>query len=130
MQLRGGVPVQTELPVSEARANAHAAAESSDAHTGSEGPCAYLTAGCDANAAAARGDPDCSSGHGGDAHAFCSDRNASVSDIRAGGTDALGFSAAIAVAANLVRNCTNQRIIEEMGASSPAEAPAKHAAAS
>lgn len=47
-----------------------------------------------------------------------------------GGTDALGFSAAIAVAANLVRNCTNQRIIEEMGASSPAEAPETQAAAS
>ena len=48
-----------------------------------------------------------------------------------GGTDALGFAAAIAVAANLVRNCTNQRIIEEMGASSsPAEAPETQAAAS
>ena len=47
-----------------------------------------------------------------------------------GGTDALGFAAAIAVAANLVRNCTNQRIIEEMGASSRAEAAATQAAAS
>ena len=35
-----------------------------------------------------------------------------------GGTDALGFAAAIAVAADLVRKGTNQRIIEEMGASS------------
>ena len=47
-----------------------------------------------------------------------------------GGTDALGFSAAIAVAANLVRNCTNQRIIEEMGATSPVAAPTTQAAAS
>ena len=47
-----------------------------------------------------------------------------------GGTDALGFSAAIAVAADLVRKGTNQRIIEEMGATSPAPAPAAHATTS
>ena len=33
-----------------------------------------------------------------------------------GGTDAVGFAAAIAVAADLVRKGTNERIIEEMGA--------------
>ena len=47
-----------------------------------------------------------------------------------GGTDALGFAAAIAVAANLVRKGTNQRIIDEMAELSPAPAPATHAAAS
>ena len=47
-----------------------------------------------------------------------------------GGTDAVGFAAAIAVAANLVRNCTNQRIIEEMLATRPAAAPGPHATAS
>ena len=36
-----------------------------------------------------------------------------------GGTDALGFAAAIAVAADLVRKRTNERIIEEMGGTSP-----------
>jgi glycerol-3-phosphate acyltransferase PlsX len=36
-----------------------------------------------------------------------------------GGTDALGFSAAIAVAADLVQKGTNERIIEEMGGESP-----------
>ena len=41
-----------------------------------------------------------------------------------GGTDALGFAAAIAVAANLVRKGTNQRIIDEMAEISPASAPA------
>jgi glycerol-3-phosphate acyltransferase PlsX len=47
-----------------------------------------------------------------------------------GGTDALGFAAAIAVAANLVRKGTNQRIIDEMAELAPAPAPATHAAAS
>ena len=48
-----------------------------------------------------------------------------------GGTDALGFAAAIAVAANLVRKGTNQRIIDEMAEISTASAPATtHAAAS
>jgi phosphate acyltransferase len=47
-----------------------------------------------------------------------------------GGTDALGFAAAITVAANLVRRGTNQRIIDEMAEISPAPAPATHAAAS
>jgi phosphate acyltransferase len=48
-----------------------------------------------------------------------------------GGTDALGFSAAIAVAADLVRKGTNERIIEEMGGTSPVpEAPHARAAAS
>jgi phosphate acyltransferase len=36
-----------------------------------------------------------------------------------GGTDGVGFSAAIAVAAELVRKGTNERIIEEMGGTSP-----------
>ena len=39
-----------------------------------------------------------------------------------GGTDAVGFSAAIAVAAELVRKGTNERIIEEMGGTNPAPA--------
>jgi glycerol-3-phosphate acyltransferase PlsX len=47
-----------------------------------------------------------------------------------GGTDAVGFASAIAVAANLVRKGTNQRIIDEMAELSPAPAPATHAAAS
>jgi glycerol-3-phosphate acyltransferase PlsX len=47
-----------------------------------------------------------------------------------GGTDALGFAAAIAVAANLVRKGTNQRIIDEMAELTPAPVPATHAAAS
>ncbi len=47
-----------------------------------------------------------------------------------GGTDALGFAAAIAVAANLVRKGTNQRIIDEMAEISGAPALATHAAAS
>jgi glycerol-3-phosphate acyltransferase PlsX len=47
-----------------------------------------------------------------------------------GGTDGLGFSAAIAVAADLVRKGTNERIIEEMGGTSPELPPAAQAAAS
>ena len=48
-----------------------------------------------------------------------------------GGTDALGFAAAIAVAADLVRKGTNERIIEEMAEISPASAAGTtHAAAS
>lgn len=47
-----------------------------------------------------------------------------------GGTDALGFSAAIAVAADLVRKSTNERIIEEMGRTSPAPLPEPQVAAS
>jgi phosphate acyltransferase len=48
-----------------------------------------------------------------------------------GGTDAVGFSAAIAVAAELVRKSTNERIIEEMGGTSPGPAAdAPRAAAS
>ena len=47
-----------------------------------------------------------------------------------GGTDAVGFAAAIAVAADLVRKGTNQRIIDEMGASGAAAAPVPSAAAS
>jgi glycerol-3-phosphate acyltransferase PlsX len=47
-----------------------------------------------------------------------------------GGTDALGFSAAIAVAADLVRKGTNERIIEEMGGTSPAPMPETKVAAS
>ena len=47
-----------------------------------------------------------------------------------GGTDALGFAAAISVAANLVRKGTNQRIIDEMAELAPAPVPATHAAAS
>ena len=45
-----------------------------------------------------------------------------------GGTDGLGFAAAIAVAADLVRNGTNERIIEEMGVTHPVAAPAPSAA--
>ena len=47
-----------------------------------------------------------------------------------GGTDAVGFASAIAVAANLVRKGTNQRIIDEMAELSTAPAVATHAAAS
>ena len=47
-----------------------------------------------------------------------------------GGTDAVGFAAAIAVAADLVRKGTNQRIIDEMGASGVTVAPVPSAAAS
>jgi glycerol-3-phosphate acyltransferase PlsX len=45
-----------------------------------------------------------------------------------GGTDGLGFSAAIAVAADLVRKRTNERIIEEMGGTHP-KAPSTEQAA-
>jgi phosphate acyltransferase len=47
-----------------------------------------------------------------------------------GGTDAVGFASAIAVAANLVRKGTNQRIIDEMAELSTAPALTTHAAAS
>ena len=47
-----------------------------------------------------------------------------------GGTDALGFAAAIGAAANLVRKGTNQRIIDEMAELSTAPAQVTHAAAS
>ncbi len=47
-----------------------------------------------------------------------------------GGTDALGFAAAIAVAANLVRKGTNQRIIDEMADLAQAPDLTTHAAAS
>lgn len=47
-----------------------------------------------------------------------------------GGADGLGFSAAIAVAADLVRKRTNERIIEEMGGTSPVVPPAEQVAAS
>lgn len=47
-----------------------------------------------------------------------------------GGTDAIGFAAAVSVAADLVRNGTNERIIEEMGGTQPAPPPAERAAAS
>ena len=47
-----------------------------------------------------------------------------------GGTDGLGFAAAIAVAADLVRKGTNERIIEEMGGTQPAPPSAEAAAAS
>jgi glycerol-3-phosphate acyltransferase PlsX len=48
-----------------------------------------------------------------------------------GGTDALGFSAAVATAADLVRKGTNERIIEEMGGTTPAApVPDAQAAAS
>src|SRR3954454_1534107 len=47
-----------------------------------------------------------------------------------GGTDAVGFAAAIAVAADLVRKGTNQRIIDEMGATGAAAAPVVAATAS
>jgi glycerol-3-phosphate acyltransferase PlsX len=39
-----------------------------------------------------------------------------------GGTDGLGFAAAITVATDLVRKGTNERIIEEMGRTSPVTA--------
>lgn len=47
-----------------------------------------------------------------------------------GGTDGVGFAAAIAVAVDLVRKGTNERIIEEMGGTSPATPAAAPAAAS
>jgi glycerol-3-phosphate acyltransferase PlsX len=47
-----------------------------------------------------------------------------------GGTDALGFAAAITVAADLVRKGTNERIIEEMGGISPVPLAPAHATAS
>ncbi len=47
-----------------------------------------------------------------------------------GGTDAVGFAAAIAVAADLVRKGTNERIIDEMGGISPVAVPDAHATAS
>jgi glycerol-3-phosphate acyltransferase PlsX len=47
-----------------------------------------------------------------------------------GGTDAVGFAAAIAVAADLVRKGTNERIIEEMGGISPVPLAPVHATAS
>jgi phosphate acyltransferase len=47
-----------------------------------------------------------------------------------GGTDALGFAAAIAVAADLVRKGTNERIIEEMGGIGPVPQAPAHATAS
>jgi glycerol-3-phosphate acyltransferase PlsX len=47
-----------------------------------------------------------------------------------GGTDAVGFAAAIAVAAGLVRKRTNERIIEEMGAIQPVTEASAEAAAS
>lgn len=46
-----------------------------------------------------------------------------------GGTDALGFSTAIAVAADLARKGTNERIIEEMGGTSPVVPPVPDAQA-
>lgn len=47
-----------------------------------------------------------------------------------GGTDALGFSAAVKVAANLVRQDANRRIIEEMGAVQAALEPSAPVTAS
>ncbi|MDF1585394.1 phosphate acyltransferase PlsX [Marinimicrococcus flavescens] len=47
-----------------------------------------------------------------------------------GGTDALGFSAAVRVAANLVRQDANRRIIEEMGAVQAALEPSAQMTAS
>jgi glycerol-3-phosphate acyltransferase PlsX len=47
-----------------------------------------------------------------------------------GGTDALGFSAAIGVAADLVAKRTNERITEEMRGVQPAVAEAAQAVAS
>jgi glycerol-3-phosphate acyltransferase PlsX len=47
-----------------------------------------------------------------------------------GGTDAVGFAAAIAVAAGLVRKRTNERIIEEMGGIQPVTEANAEAAAS
>jgi phosphate acyltransferase len=47
-----------------------------------------------------------------------------------GGTDAVGFAAAIAVAADLVRKGTNQRIIDETGATGAATIPVAAATAS
>jgi glycerol-3-phosphate acyltransferase PlsX len=47
-----------------------------------------------------------------------------------GGTDAVGFAAAIAVAAGLVRKRTNERIIEEMGGIQPVTEADAEAAAS
>lgn len=47
-----------------------------------------------------------------------------------GGTDKVGFAAAIAAAADLVRKGTNERIIEEMGGIGPVSVPDVHATAS
>jgi glycerol-3-phosphate acyltransferase PlsX len=47
-----------------------------------------------------------------------------------GGTDALGFSAAIGVAVDLVSKRTNERITEEMRGVQPAVAEAAQAVAS
>ena len=47
-----------------------------------------------------------------------------------GGTDKVGFAAAIAAAADLVRKGTNERIIEEMGGIGPVPVPDAHATAS
>ena len=47
-----------------------------------------------------------------------------------GGTDAVGFAAAVEVAADLVRKRTNERIIEELGGADMAALPEAQAAAS